>query len=293
MKTASAALQSHFGQDSMTLAVLWKVTRADATIMGFTTHDQDIVYGGVTYAASTGMANTATQSGSDLSVDNLEVTAFLDSSAIDETDILAGVYDNCQVEERVVNWDDLTMGDMLIRKGYVGNIKIINGVFTAELRGLTQKLTTKLGSTYGPICRAILGSNVGDGQPGSDQWPCGISLASYQQSGSVASSPDARTIVPAAGLTGAAGYFDGGLINFTSGVLNGKSYEIKSWDGTSLKMYLPLPAQPAASDTFTITPGCNHTTSDCISKFSNIINFKGEPFIPGNDLIMNYPNATT
>lgn len=293
MKTASTALQAHFGQSCTTLAVLWKMTRADGLVMGFTTHDRDIVYNGVTYAAATGMTNTASASGSDMSVDNLEVTAFLDSVNITEADILAGVYDNAAVEERIVNWSDMTMGDMLMRSGSVGNIKIINGVFTAELRGLTQKLSTRLGSTYGPICRAILGSLTGDGKPGSEQWPCGISLSGFQQSGSVASSPDAKTIVPSAGLTGASGYFNQGIINFTSGVLNGKSFEIKSWDGTTLKMYLPLPAQPAASDAFTITPGCNHTTGDCINKFNNIINFKGEPFIPGNDLVLNYPNATT
>jgi len=289
MKTAGTDLTTHMGQSCTTLAFLWKVTRVDGTVLGFTTFDQDIVYGGVTYQALTGMSTSASQSGSDLSVDNQEVMGFLDSSSIDEADIRAGLYDNATVEIRQVNWADLTQLDVLMRKGTVGNISIKNGLFTAEIRGLTQKLSTQLGSLYGPVCRAELGSLTTDSP--APKWPCGVDLSTFEETGSVASSADARTITPAAGLTSTSGYFDNGLIVFTSGVLDGLTFEIKSWDGTDLKMFLPLPSQPAASDTFTITPGCDHTTSDCINKFNNIVNFKGEPFIPGNDQVLNYPDA--
>lgn len=298
MKTASTDLQTHLQKSCMTLAVLWKVTRTDGTVLGFTTHDQDITYGGVTYAAATGMANTASDSASDMSVDNMEVTAFLDSSAITEDDIRAGLYDNAVVEVRVVNWQDLTQGDYIERKGYTGNVRMVNGVFTAELRGLTQKLTTQLGSTYGSVCRAELGSQLNLTPSGSYiQWPCGVDLSAFEQNGEVASSADARTITPtftdSPALSHPSGYFDNGLMTFTSGALNGRTFEIKSWDGTDLKMFLPLPTQPTAGDTFTITPGCDHTTNDCINKFNNIVNFKGEPFIPGIDQVTDYPDAKT
>ena len=42
---------------------------------------------------------------------------------------------------------------------------------------------------------------------------------------------------------------------------------------------------------FTIEPGCNHTVYDCANKYNNIVNFRGEPTIPGMDAILNYPNA--
>src|SRR5713101_6175882 len=129
MKSISGPLLTHFGLDCTTLAVLWKLTRVDGTIMGFTTHDQNIVYAGVTYVADTGMTNTATASKSDMSVDNLEVTAFLDSDSIQEADIRAGLYDYATIEIRIVNWADLTMGDLKIRSGTVGQIKMMNGVF--------------------------------------------------------------------------------------------------------------------------------------------------------------------
>src|SRR6266851_5321402 len=146
MKTASSNLQAHFGQATTTLAVLWKITRADGTVMGFTTLDQDIAYLGVTYKASSGFLPTANETNSDLTVDNVEVSGFLDSVLIKEQDIRNGVYDYAKIEQRIVNWQDLTMGDVIIRKGIVGNIKMVNGLFTAEVRGLAQYFSTSIGA---------------------------------------------------------------------------------------------------------------------------------------------------
>jgi len=308
MKTASPALQEHFGQDCTTLAVLWKVLRSDGVIMGFTTHDQDISYQAaedsapVLYWAATGLSNTASESGSDMSVDNVEVTAFLDSSALSEADIEANVYDNAQIWQRVVNWADLTMGDMIQRVGFLGTVKMVNGMFTAELRGLTQKLTTAIGSTYGPICRAELGSNPTNDDGSWRPWYCNVNLSEYEQNGTVESSPDAMTLVPASGLVeigssspteaAGAGWFDNGLLTFTSGALQGRTFDIKTWDGTQFNMFLPFPIQPQPGDNFTVTPGCDNTLSNtgCL-KFNNAANFRGEPTIPGQDLVLNYPNA--
>ena len=77
-----------------------------------------------------------------------------------EGDILAGLYDNCEIAIRLVNWSDLTQGDVLLRKGTIGVIKMKNGMFHAEIRGLAHKLTARIGSTYGPICRATFGSTT-------------------------------------------------------------------------------------------------------------------------------------
>jgi uncharacterized phage protein (TIGR02218 family) len=299
-------MQTHLAQGQTTLAYLWKVKRVDGTILGFTTHDQNLSYdagdgdGAVTYEAFTGFTNSAASGKSDLSVDNIEFTGFLESDSLVDADLRAGLYDDSAIAVRVVNWADLTMGDVLIRSGSLGMVKMKNGTFTAEIRGLSYKLTTVIGALYGPICRAVFGSGL-NGIDLSSQYLCKIDVTAYRQSGSVASDPTAIAIVPTSGLLmiGSAtptapaptGWFDDGIIAFTSGVLNGYSFEIKSWDGTTLNLYLPLPKQPAAADTFTIEPGCNHTIFDCGSKFNNVVNFRGEPSIPGEDSILDYPGA--
>lgn len=306
MKTISDALNAHLsGANPLTLAYLWKIKRVDGTILGFTTHDQDIPYTDgdldtVTYLHSTGFTNSAAQSKSDTSVDNIEVTGFLDSEALTGSDIRASLYDECAIQIRIVNWADLTMGDLYLRSGTVGEIKMINGQFTAEIRGLTYFLSTILGDLYGPICRAQFGSGK-NGIDMNSQWLCQVDVTAYRQTGSVGTSLDAVSIVPAGTLlmvgsptpaaAAGAGWFDDGFIQFTSGVLAGQSFEIKTWDGGTLKLYLPLPAVPSAADDFIIEPGCNHLVFDCNGKFQNIVNFRGEQFIPGMDSYLQTPDS--
>jgi uncharacterized phage protein (TIGR02218 family) len=291
MKNVATSLSRHLNQGQTTLAYLWKVTRKDGTVVAFTSHDEDLVFNGTTYLASSGFSNTATANKSDLSVDNLEVVGFLESDALAEADLRAGLYDSSDVEIRIVNWASPGAGSILLRKGTIGIVKLINGIFTAEIRGLSDKLSTVLGATFGPICRAVFGSGL-NGIDLDSKYLCKVDVVALTQTGTLTAAPDAVTLTPAGGLTGAAGYFDDGLITFTSGALAGFPFEVKSWDGTNLGLFLPMPSPPAPGDTFTIEPGCNHLTSDCKTKFNNLVNFRGEPFIPGMDAILNYPNAT-
>ncbi|HEX4499862.1 MAG TPA: DUF2163 domain-containing protein [Scandinavium sp.] len=88
------------------------------------------------------------------------------------------------------------------------------------------------------------------------------------------------------------GYFDFGLIKWTSGANNGLTMDVKSWDGTNLlKLVLPMPHPIALGDTFTITPGCDKRVQTCVAKYNNVVNFRGEPFVPGQDAALAYPNS--
>lgn len=480
MKTISSELTAHFGTACTTLALIFKVRRTDGEVFGFTTFDQDITFdmgdidGEVLFLAETGAASTATTSKDDLSVDNQDVTGFLDSEVITEQDIRAGLWSNADIQIAIVNWADLTQGCMKLRKGTTGEIKLKNGAFTSEVRGLAQKLTAQIVYTYGPLCRAELGSHSGNSD---STWLCGVDLDLYVQDGVVDSIPDATHITPVAGLlkvepveseedpvdvigaspfpalpdagflsdnhthvlvikggavalagtyaftvtlkagsqpliitrmvvkktaagsttvstttpmqfaaadgvsisaagtatsdpvnvafdsshdyyievyvqgtgnngtalafssndTGSdcymltnaaagdvtgdttlaltggdttwylfsgiefvpppdfdgapAGWFDNGIVTFNAGPMDGFKLEIKTWDGTTLTLYLPMPFQPEPGDTFTIEPGCKKTIGDCQSKFVNIENFRGEPHIPGVLVTSNYPDA--
>jgi uncharacterized phage protein (TIGR02218 family) len=306
MKTVSTNFATHLDGGQTTLAALWKVKRKDGVILGFTSHDLDLTYdagdgdGAIVYKAMTGLTPSASASKSDLSVDNLEVTAFLDSEEITEEDLRATRYDDADILVLAVNWSDLTMGHMVMRRGTLGIVKIVNGMFTAELRGLTHRLTTQLVDTFGPICRAELGSGL-NGIDLNSRWLCLVDMTLYQQNGSLASVTDARTLVPTAGLVkrgsatpaaaAPAGWFNDGLIKFTSGENDGLSFEIKTWDATTLDLFLPLAYPAHAGDTFTIEPGCNKTAGDCKNKFQNIRNFRGEPFIPGMNRFLDVPGG--
>ena len=54
--------------------------------------------------------------------------------------------------------------------------------------------------------------------------------------------------------------------------------------------------RPLASDVLIGAPaelreGCDHTLTTCAGRFENARNFRGEPFLPGNDLLARYGRA--
>ena len=115
MKSRSAALVTHHAEPVTTRAWCWKVTRIDAQVFGFTSIDVDLLVSGVTYKAATGITPAAIDGRADLSVANLDVTGMLDSAAITEADLLAGLWDGAAVDVFEVNYTDLTMGVMNLR----------------------------------------------------------------------------------------------------------------------------------------------------------------------------------
>ena len=161
MKTISANLTSHLQQECTTLASCWKVTRKDGTELFFTDHDADITYDGDTYLSAIGFDRTAIENNSEMSVDNLEVTAIIDSSYITKEDLRAGLYDDADVEIFMINTESPADGPLKVRKGNLGEITVTKlGVFKTELRGLTQRLSQGTIQKYGPICRTDLGSSL-------------------------------------------------------------------------------------------------------------------------------------
>jgi uncharacterized phage protein (TIGR02218 family) len=81
-----------------------------------------------------------------------------------------------------------------------------------------------------------------------------------------------------------------GWFNQGTGVANsGFKFEIGNWVQSSLILttYLPVCAtRLIAGEAITLYPGCDKTKATCLSKFSNIINFQGEPHFLGINSIV-------
>jgi uncharacterized phage protein (TIGR02218 family) len=92
-----------------------------AGFRGFTDHDRNLVIDGVTYVAATGFLPSAIKSGSDLSVDNLDVDGFLDDEALKAEDLTAGLFDGARIDIFLVNWADLSQGRVLLSRGWLGS----------------------------------------------------------------------------------------------------------------------------------------------------------------------------
>jgi uncharacterized phage protein (TIGR02218 family) len=217
-------------------------------------------------------------------VDNLDVDGVFDAATITEEALRAGLFDHAEVRVFLVNWADLSMGVLKMRRGWFGEVMLNeNGKFRTELRGMAQALAQQIGEMYSPECRADLGDNR-----------CKVDLAAWTRTGTVTAVTDRAVFI--ATLDGAAsadGWFNGGLLTWTTGANAGRAIEVKSWTaGTGrLELFIAVGYAIQIGDAFTVYPGCDKRLETCIGRFNNVINFRGEPYVPGIDAIMQYPDA--
>ena len=274
MRTASSPLTAHLAGEVTSLAVCWKLTLVDNTVMGFTDHTADLTIASQLYKAATGFSPTSIETKDKFSVDNLDVAGVLDAAAITEADIMAGKYDFAEVEIFMANVTDLTQGVITHRRGWLGEVSLKNGQFIAEVRGLTQKLSQNIVELYSPTCRAIFG----DGR-------CKANKASYTASGAI-NTVTSRQVFVSNSMTQAAGYFSSGEVVWLTGANAGRRMEIKEFSNKQFTLVLPMPNNIAVGDTFSAIAGCDKTFNACFSKFSNAVNFRGEPYVPGMDKML-------
>lgn len=83
------------------------------------------------------------------------------------------------------------------------------------------------------------------------------------------------------------GWFARGEAFFETGPLAGVSGEVKAWDqGTGLlTLYLALPFAPSPGERLRLHRGCDKHFDTCIDDFDNVLNFRGDPFVPGEDTL--------
>lgn len=267
-------MTAHLAGEVTSLAVCWKLSLVDGSVLGFTDHTSDLTISSQLYKATTGFSPTSIETKDKFSVDNLDVSGILDAAAITEADIMAGKYDFAEIEIFMVNVTDLSQGIITHRRGWLGEVTLKNGQFIAEVRGLAQKLSQNIVELYSPTCRAIFGDNR-----------CKANPTSYTVSGSV-NTITSRQVFISNSMTQAAGYFSGGEIQFLTGANAGRRMEIKEFSNKQFTLVLPMPNNIAVGDTFNAIAGCDKTITTCAGKFANAVNFRGEPFVPGMDKML-------
>lgn len=270
------------------LATCWKIVRTDGVIEGYTSFDRQLVIDDLSYEPASGFSASQLAADVEMSVADVEVLGAIDADGIAADALLAGVYDNAEVEMFVVDWSDLTIPRTIVRRGWTGTIGQAGPAFTAELRGLGQRIQQPVIDSYSAECRVDLFSTQ-----------CGAARASFAidaevtalTDGSLGAASDNRVFF-ASGLTKEDGWFDYGELWWTSGDNKGRKTEVRAYEkeGGRIELWEPMGIGIAVGDEFTIHAGCDKTSATCQAKFSNIVNFRGEPHVPGQDAVLAYPD---
>lgn len=256
-------------------ATFWRIRRRDGVALGLTSHDRDLWFDGVLHRAAPGMLPSAIRRTADLSPDSAEVQGALTHDSIPADDLAAGRFDGAAVEIGVVDWE--TLDRAVLYRGEIGGVAEEAGKFSAELRSAKADLEADTVPRTSPTCRAQF---CGPG--------CTLSAAKFTHEAVVATVDFAANRVPFAGAPAPAAMRDGGL-RWLDGPHAGMAMEVVSADEAGLVLDRDLDPDLQPGTRALLREGCDHTVQTCSERFGNAINFQGEPFLPGNDLIARYP----
>lgn len=283
MKSVPSSLQAKLASHVTTLCACWRLVRRDGVVMGFTDHDRDISFAGVTFKAASGLTASQVERELGFSAGSGDVGGALQSGDITETDLLNGAYDGATVETWLVDWS-APNDRLLMDIAAIGEIKRGDLAFSAELRSSAHAFDERRGRSYQKFCSA----DLGDARCGFD-----VTSSGFSTSGRILT---AETQQFTASLADAFddGFFTNGRLRFVGGANRDASFTVKSHTRLGDRVTIALWTEPggtmAAGDDFTIVAGCGKSMATCRDKFSNLVNFRGFPHMPGNDHVIAYPS---
>lgn len=259
-----------------TIALTWRVERRDGVAIGLTSHDSDLVIDGFDYRAAPGMTPSAVKRSGDLNADTMDVTGALTGAAISEADLLAGRWDGARVVVRAVDWDSAVVAAEL-GEGRIGQVETRDGAFTAELSGIAGLLDRPVAEATSPECRAELGDAR-----------CRVAMAGRRRFARVTACDGAVLTVDS--TEPVANAYGQGLLRWLGGGNCGLASAIALSDGATLTLRAP-PHFDAVGALVELIEGCDKSLATCSARFANAANFRGEPWLPGIDLLTRYPGA--
>lgn len=258
------------------IAFCWMLERSDGAGLALTSHDRPLMVDAVRYEPAPGFTPTVIRAELGLEPNGSEVHGSLSSEAINEADIAAGRWDGAKLKLTAVDWEH-PGGEMLsLMSGELGQIARKDGAFEADLLGAATRLELQICPFTSPDCRAELGDPK-----------CRVDMSGRRL----------RAVV-----TNAAGHdvevdqlvderFRFGTIRFLAGAANGERRTILAADGHQLSLRSAPAGEVAIGTAVELVEGCDKALATCSGRFANAANFRGEPHLPGNDLLTRYPGA--
>ncbi len=260
-----------------TRAFFWRIERRDGVALGFTSHDRDLTLDGLTLRAAPGIRPAALRLGTEIAGDETQIEGALTHRAISAADLAAGRFDGAGVSVGSIDWQTGTAQVLFV--GSIGQTEAVGEGFSAQLQSLKATLD------FDPVPRTSPGCRARFCGPG-----CNLSPARFTHEAVVESlDPGANgvrigDIVP--------GNFLFGELRWLDGEATGLRHAIIAEDDGLLVLGDSIPQGAAPGSRIALREGCDRTIATCSSRFGNAVNFRGEPFLPGNDLVARYPSRS-
>jgi uncharacterized phage protein (TIGR02218 family) len=257
----------------------WRLERRDGVTLGFTSHDRAVELDGLILRASPGMMPSSIVESIGLDVDGLDVRGAMTADAIRADDLSAGKWDAARLSIFLFDWMNPSVGVRMLAVGELGAITHSGNEFDAEFKGPAAKLDRAVAPYTSPGCRA----DFCDAD-------CGLNAARFTHQVQILSVNDSAITVSAP-LPGTPENFAFGKIRWLDGPNCGLWSDILTTSAASIQLIAPPPFLALPGNQVELAEGCDKTITTCGTRFGNAVNFRGEPYLPGNDILTRYPGA--
>ncbi|WDF72400.1 DUF2163 domain-containing protein [Novosphingobium sp. KACC 22771] len=267
-----------FAQELETVATYWRIMRGDGVALGFTTHDRDLWFDGLNHMAAPGMMPAAIRRTAGLDDDSAEITGAISHEAIRAFDLQSGRFEGARVVVGVVDWE--TMEHQPLYRGAIGAVSQEMQGFVAELESSKAELARDPIPRTSPTCRAQFCDR-----------DCALSAARFTHEATLLAHDLDSNLIHLTDSSGSGldlGLLLGGTLRWIDGPYAGLSMTITGRSGSFLMLDHPLDVGLTGGLRVVLREGCDHTLATCGARFGNAVNFRGEPFLPGNDLVVRY-----
>lgn len=264
------------GGELTSIAWCWRLERRDGAGLALTSHDQALDRDGVSHAAGSGLTPAAITRTLGLEPGSSEVSGSLKTGALTEADLTAGRWNGARMQLTAVNWMDPAAAPITLLAGEIATVASSDGDFSAELMGAAARLEAPVCPATSAECRA----QFGDKQ-------CRVDLAGRSVRAAIIAVDAARLSLDRT----LDERFVLGRLRYVSGPNCGLETVVLHVEGTNVTVRDLPRAEASVGNVVEIREGCDKRFETCVDRFANGINFRGEPHLPGTDLLTRYPGA--
>jgi uncharacterized phage protein (TIGR02218 family) len=258
------------------LAFCWRLERRDGIAIGLTSHDRPLVVDRFGYRPAPGMRPSAIRRDGSGAGEALEIEGALASGAISAGDLDAGRWDGADLSVHLTEWTEPGALWLKLARGRLGSVERRSGQYRVGVASAFNLLDQPIAPETSPTCRAKLGDRQ-----------CTVDLRPLTRILPVADVTGEAVTVPGLAHDG----FSFGTLRWVDGPLAGLTHAIVSQTGGIISLAeAPMAAIPAGTRA-RIVQGCDRRLETCSGRFGNAVNFRGEAFLPGMDLLTRYPGG--
>jgi uncharacterized phage protein (TIGR02218 family) len=256
------------------VAFCWTLERNDGGGIALTSGDRQFSRGGIAYQPEPGITPAAITRSLGLQPHSAEVSGALTAWALTDSDLSLGRWDFARISMTAVDWSALDEQPIQLLGGELGEVSVSGDSFTAELKGAAAKLSAPVCPSTSAECRAEFGDKK-----------CRVDLAGRTLRLRISSAAD-NLIITDQPLDERYLF---GRLRYLSGANCGLQTVILAMNGTQLTVRDRVRAAVEPGTVIEVREGCDKLFATCVRRFANAVNFRGEPHVPGNDLLTRYP----